>query len=177
LPITSGKLCRFLDAGNKEAPHAQLTGVQKAPRHEVAGSWAPAKQRALWGFNAGAGRDDRRKLLKIAGGCTIIAALDGASLGSPRGDAGGILSGIDLSPQPINSAAPYVPTSCGRCASACPDGGAHCDVCSMACRPQHRGPLRIVRLQTTRQSTIPYGERWIEKSTHRSREDMLCEHR
>jgi len=40
-------VCWFLDAGNKEAPHAQLTGVQKAPRHEVAGSWAPAKQRAL----------------------------------------------------------------------------------------------------------------------------------
>ena len=35
-------------------------------------------------------RSDRRKLLKIAGGCTIIGALDGASLGSPRGDAGGI---------------------------------------------------------------------------------------
>lgn len=31
-------LCRFLDAGNEEGPHAQLTGVQKAPRHEVAGS-------------------------------------------------------------------------------------------------------------------------------------------
>jgi hypothetical protein len=30
-------------------------------------------------------RSDRRKLLKIAGGCTIICALDGASLGSPRG--------------------------------------------------------------------------------------------
>lgn len=30
-------LCWFLDAGNEEAPHAQLTGVQKAPRHEVAG--------------------------------------------------------------------------------------------------------------------------------------------
>jgi hypothetical protein len=30
-------VCWFLDAGNKEAPHAQLTGVQKAPRHEVAG--------------------------------------------------------------------------------------------------------------------------------------------
>jgi hypothetical protein len=29
-------LCWFLDAGDKEAPHAQLTGVQKAPRHEVA---------------------------------------------------------------------------------------------------------------------------------------------
>jgi hypothetical protein len=53
----------FLDAGKKEAPQAQLTGVQKAPRHEVAGSWAPARQRALWGFNAGAdvdyGRDAR----------------------------------------------------------------------------------------------------------------------
>jgi hypothetical protein len=35
-------VCWFLDAGNQEAPHAQLTGVQKAPRHEVAG-----KQRAL----------------------------------------------------------------------------------------------------------------------------------
>jgi hypothetical protein len=31
----------------RDAPHAQLAGVQKAPRHEVAGSWAPAKQRAL----------------------------------------------------------------------------------------------------------------------------------
>src|SRR5437667_6074794 len=43
-------LCWFLDAGNKKAPRAQLTGVQKAPRHEVAGSLAPAKQRALWGL-------------------------------------------------------------------------------------------------------------------------------
>jgi len=33
-------MCRFLDAGNKEAPHTQLTGVQKAPRHEVAGGQA-----------------------------------------------------------------------------------------------------------------------------------------
>jgi hypothetical protein len=31
-------------------PRAQLAGVQKAPRHEVAGSWAPAMQRALWGL-------------------------------------------------------------------------------------------------------------------------------
>ena len=44
----------FLDADDKRAPHAQLTGVQKAPRHEVAGSWAPAKQRALCGFDIGA---------------------------------------------------------------------------------------------------------------------------
>jgi hypothetical protein len=53
-------LCWFLDAGKKEAPHAQLTGVQKAPRHEVAGSWAPTVQRALWGFIAGAELDGRR---------------------------------------------------------------------------------------------------------------------
>jgi hypothetical protein len=53
-------MCWFLDAGNKEAPQAQLTGVQKAPRHEVAGSWAPAKQRALRGFNTGAALDGKR---------------------------------------------------------------------------------------------------------------------
>ena len=51
-------LCRFLDAGNELVPHAQLTGVQKAPRHEVAGSLAPAGQRVLWGFDAGADLDD-----------------------------------------------------------------------------------------------------------------------
>src|SRR5258705_12473824 len=45
---------RFLHAGNKEVPHAQPTGVQKAPRHEVAGSSAPAEQRALRGFVRGA---------------------------------------------------------------------------------------------------------------------------
>jgi hypothetical protein len=53
-------LCRFLDAGNEVAPHAQLTGVQKAPRHEVAGSLAPAGQRALWGFDAGTDLDGGR---------------------------------------------------------------------------------------------------------------------
>ena len=31
-------------------PRTVATGVQKAPRHEVAGGWAPAGQRALWGF-------------------------------------------------------------------------------------------------------------------------------
>jgi hypothetical protein len=33
-------MCRFLDAGKEVFPHAQLTGVQKAPRHEVAGGGA-----------------------------------------------------------------------------------------------------------------------------------------
>jgi hypothetical protein len=33
---------------------------------------------------------DKRKLLKIAGGCRIIWLLDGASLRSPHEDAGGI---------------------------------------------------------------------------------------
>ena len=35
-------------------------GGRKAPRHEVAGSWAPAKQRALCGFNVGAALDGKR---------------------------------------------------------------------------------------------------------------------
>src|SRR3984893_6595070 len=41
-------------------PRAQLAGVQKAPRHEVAGSWAPAVQRALWGFDGGAELEGKR---------------------------------------------------------------------------------------------------------------------
>jgi hypothetical protein len=53
-------LCWFLDAGNKEAPQTQLTSVQKAPRHEVGGSWAPARQRGPRRFNAGADADDGR---------------------------------------------------------------------------------------------------------------------
>jgi len=32
-------------------------GGRKAPRHEVAGSWAPVVQRALWGFDGGADLD------------------------------------------------------------------------------------------------------------------------
>jgi len=42
-------------------PRAEAAGGRKAPRHEVAGGWAPAGQRALWGFDAGAelgGRSD-----------------------------------------------------------------------------------------------------------------------
>ena len=65
-------MCWFLDAGKKEAPHAQLTGVQKAPRHEVAGSWVPAGQRALWGFNAGAKLDDRREGDRIRAACPDV---------------------------------------------------------------------------------------------------------
>jgi len=33
---------------------AEAAGGRKAPRHEVAGGWAPVVQRALWGFDAGA---------------------------------------------------------------------------------------------------------------------------
>ena len=43
-----------MDAGNNEGLGTQLTGVQKAPRHEVAESWAPTGQRALWGFEVSA---------------------------------------------------------------------------------------------------------------------------
>src|SRR5215813_9438574 len=70
-------LCWFLDAGNKEAPHAQLTGVQKAPRHEVAGGWAPAGQRALWGFNAGAELDDGWGADRIRPACLQVREVGG----------------------------------------------------------------------------------------------------
>ena len=68
-------LCRFLDAGNEAAPQAQLTGVQKAPRHEVAGSWAPAGQRALWGFNASAELDDRHENDRLRPACLRVGEL------------------------------------------------------------------------------------------------------
>jgi hypothetical protein len=62
-------LRRFLDAGKQEAPQALLTGVQKAPRHEVAGNWALAGQRVLWGFDVGADLDDRRDAGRIRPAC------------------------------------------------------------------------------------------------------------
>ena len=67
----------FLDAGNKEAPQAQLTGVQKAPRHEVAGGWAPAEQRALWGFDAGAELDDGWDADRIRPACLDVREVSG----------------------------------------------------------------------------------------------------
>src|ERR1700761_4177049 len=63
-------VCRFLDAGNeRRSARAQLTGVQKAPRHEVAGSWALAGQRVLWGFDVGTDLDDRRGAGRIRPAC------------------------------------------------------------------------------------------------------------
>src|SRR5271157_1680688 len=51
----------FWTPASREAPLAPAAGVQKAPRHEVAGSWGAAGQRALWGFQVSAefagGRD------------------------------------------------------------------------------------------------------------------------
>jgi len=52
-PRSRPLLCRFLDAGMTPFPRAVAAGVQKAPRHEVAGSLALAVQRALWGFDGG----------------------------------------------------------------------------------------------------------------------------
>ena len=60
LQRTSLILCRFLDAGLTNLPRPVAAGVQKAPRHEVAGSLALAVLRALWGFDCGAG---------LEGGC------------------------------------------------------------------------------------------------------------
>jgi hypothetical protein len=118
-------------------------------------------------------RSDRRKLLKIAGGCTIICALDGTSLGSPRGMPEASRSGLDLSISATDQL--------GR--ALCPDRVRLLRlklvrmqgliVMLAAWHAAASRPLRIVRCRPPRQSTTPYGERWIEKSTHRSREDML----
>jgi hypothetical protein len=54
LRCMSPDVCSFLDAGMTPLPRTVATGVQKAPRHEVAGSLALAVQRALWGFDGGA---------------------------------------------------------------------------------------------------------------------------
>src|SRR6516164_11666338 len=48
---------------------ARSAGVQKAPRHEVAGSWAPAGQRALWGFDVSAEVDGGRNTARKRPGC------------------------------------------------------------------------------------------------------------
>jgi len=50
-------LWRFSAGGMQAYPRAEAAGGRKAPRHEVAGSWAPVVQRALWGFDGGADLD------------------------------------------------------------------------------------------------------------------------
>jgi hypothetical protein len=42
----SGSVQVFGRRQRRDARHAELAGVQKAPRHEVAGSWARTGQRA-----------------------------------------------------------------------------------------------------------------------------------
>src|SRR3981189_3200439 len=89
-------MCRFLDAGKQEAPQAQLTGVQKAPRHEVAESWAPSGQRALWGFDVSAELDGGCNNARKRPGCVdgrgeepamgISASARSASAGARRID-------------------------------------------------------------------------------------------
>src|SRR5260370_32365534 len=53
------ELCRFLDAGMTNLPRPVAAGVQKAPRHEGAGSLAlagPAAGRGFCGATAAEGR-------------------------------------------------------------------------------------------------------------------------
>jgi hypothetical protein len=58
-----------LDAGNDETlGRLSWPGVQKAPMHEVAGSWHPAVQRVLWGSYVGGdgGRGASRMLPQLS---------------------------------------------------------------------------------------------------------------
>src|SRR3974390_2959769 len=55
------RLCAvFWTPAAPSSPRAQRAGVQKAPRHEVAGSWAAAGRRALWRIDVGAEFDSGR---------------------------------------------------------------------------------------------------------------------
>ena len=56
-------LWRFSAAGMPVYPRAEAAGGRKAPRHEVAGGWAPVGQRALWGLYVGA---------ELGGGCAAV---------------------------------------------------------------------------------------------------------
>src|ERR1019366_8342089 len=43
----------FRTPGMMSQPRAPVAGVREAPRHEIAGSGAPAVPRTLWGFSRG----------------------------------------------------------------------------------------------------------------------------
>jgi hypothetical protein len=115
---------------------------------------------------------DRRKLLKIAGGCAIIYQLDGAPLRSPRempkASSGG--SATD----PLGHASPHAAAA----PQPRPDTRAHCDVAAWHAG-RSIGGFRFVIVAAADHQTVAdtLGGRWIEKSTHWSREKMLCEHR
>jgi len=49
-------------------------GVGEAPRHEIAGSWAPSVQRALWRFDHGAGRCGIGTLRTLGKDCRLPKA-------------------------------------------------------------------------------------------------------
>jgi hypothetical protein len=72
---------------------AGCVGMSQRCQEETSHAWldgacvATSKCPATWLTSADR---DKRKLLKIAGGCTIIYLLDGASFRSPHEDAGGI---------------------------------------------------------------------------------------
>jgi hypothetical protein len=76
-------LCRFSDAGNHDLTHGAAAGVRKAPRHEIAGSYArwAVPQAQLWGFErracrvdcSGRGEPERLRDVKRAGAFVLTA--------------------------------------------------------------------------------------------------------
>src|SRR5271166_2179694 len=86
-----GRSCAgFWTPASREAPRTQAAGVQKAPRHEVAGSWVAAGQRALWGFDASGEFAGGRET-----GATRAAGLDAERARAWEGRLGGRLERID----------------------------------------------------------------------------------
>ena len=54
---------------------ARAAGVGKAPRHEIAGEWAPSAPRALWGFGRGVRLDE------VGSRCRPVALRRGMGVG------------------------------------------------------------------------------------------------
>jgi hypothetical protein len=64
------QLCRFLDAGNNEGLGTlSLQASKKRQDTEVAESWAPAGQRALWGLEVNAALDGGCNTARKRSGC------------------------------------------------------------------------------------------------------------
>ena len=74
--------CRFLGRRHALQRVLALADVGEAPRHEIAGGWAPAVRLALWGFEAGAGLEPgpERRLRLLNSGTMITAKRGRAGL-------------------------------------------------------------------------------------------------
>jgi len=72
----------------RDLPRARTAGVRKAPRHEIAGCWAPTVQRALWGFGADVSVGEADPSLStrwfwVEALACLLARMSGSQVGRP----------------------------------------------------------------------------------------------